>query len=451
MAHLLGEEYTVFAQSLAAEPVAGLRVNTLKVAVADFQRIAPFALRPVGEYEAAGFIIKDNKAGRHPYHAAGLYYLQEPSAMVVASLLRPRPGEWVLDLAAAPGGKSTHLLSLMGDEGLVVANEVEPGRVSALVSNLERWGARQVAITQATPEKLAVIFGAIFDKVLLDAPCSGEALFRRLGGLEWSENIVRACARRQTAILAVAARLVRPGGLLAYSTCAFSPEENERVVARFLAEHLDYELIELPTYPGFADGRPDWVAADLLPAAQREQLRYTVRLWPHRFPGEGQFIALLRRHSGLEEGRDEGMRGYIPKAAQDTWQAFAQAHLSLSFPAERLLLVNDYLSLLPKQALNTRSLKVVRPGLLLGQVRQGYFKPAHSLALALTPAQVNQTVNWAAADPTLAAYLAGRDLDNPGADGWVLVTVDGFALGWGKRAHGRLKNHYPRGLRHPLL
>ncbi|MEW5987700.1 MAG: RsmB/NOP family class I SAM-dependent RNA methyltransferase, partial [Chloroflexota bacterium] len=347
MAHLLGDEYPAFAQSLTTEPVAGLRVNTLKVAVADFQQLVPFALRPVGEYEAAGFIVNDelgmmndevkkhssfilhpSSFGRHPYHAAGLYYLQEPSAMVVASLLRPRPGERVLDLAAAPGGKSTHLLSLMGDEGLLVANEVEPGRVSALVSNLERWGAGQVTITQATPEKLAVIFGAIFDKVLLDAPCSGEALFRRLRGLEWSENIVRACARRQTAILAAAARLVRPGGRLAYSTCAFSPAENERVVARFLAEHPDYELVELPTYPGFADGRPDWVAADLLPAAQGDQLRYTVRLWPHRFPGEGQFIALLRRHSGLEEGRDEGMRGYIPKAAQDTWQAFAQAHLS---------------------------------------------------------------------------------------------------------------------------
>ena len=241
MRHLLGADYDAFAASYEQEAQVGLRVNTLKVNAADFNSIAPFALTPVGAYEPSGFrVTDDSQPGRHPYHAAGLYYMQEPSAMAVAALLDPQPGEWVLDLAAAPGGKATHLIARMGDEGLLVANDVDRARARDLAENLERWGARNVLITNNTPEQLAAHFGAVFDRVLVDAPCSGEGMFRKQGGFAWSETMVLACARRQTAILETAVSLLRPGGVLAYATCTFAPEEDEGVIGRFLAQHPDF-------------------------------------------------------------------------------------------------------------------------------------------------------------------------------------------------------------------
>lgn len=456
MRRLLGEEaYAEFVASYDEPERIGLRVNTLKIRVDDFIRKSPFRLTPVGDYEPAGFLAHGvteqpsrsvERPGSHPYHAAGLYYLQEPSAMVVGSVMRPQPGELVLDLAAAPGGKATHLITLMGDEGLLVANEVNAGRVRYLAENLERWGARNTLITNDTPERLAAAFGPVFDRVLVDAPCSGEGMFRRQGGFDWSEAIVAACARRQTAILDTAADLVRPGGLLAYTTCTFSPEEDEAVVARFLATHADYELVAPPQYAGFAPGRPDWLEPDWLPAGQAEQLRHAVRLWPHRFVGEGHFIALLRRESaGAIRPPAAGQPPRI--SVPPEWRAFAAEHLRGEWPADRLQLVNNRLYLLPARRLAARSLHIIRYGLLLGEVRKGYFRPAHTLALALRRDEVVRTADWTAGSAEIGAYLAGHDLPAPGPDGWVLVTVDGFGLGWGKRVNGRLKNHYPRGLR----
>jgi 16S rRNA C967 or C1407 C5-methylase (RsmB/RsmF family)/NOL1/NOP2/fmu family ribosome biogenesis protein len=456
MEHLLGDEYGAFAQSYEAEERVGLRVNTLKISAADFIKKSPFTLSPVGEHEPAGFLVTDegqrSRPGSHPYHAAGLYYLQEPAAMVVGSLAQPQPGELVLDLAAAPGGKATHLATLMGDRGLLVANDIHAGRVRLLAENLERWGVRQTLITNDTPERLAATFGPIFDKVVLDAPCSGEGMFRRQGEFEWSEAIVAACARRQTAILPAAAALVRPGGLLVYATCTFSPEEDEEVIVRFLGEHEEYELVEPPHYGGFSAGRPEWIRPSLLPAAQQRRLRYSVRLWPHRFPGEGHFIACLRRQETVGQDQPKGyLRLWNPHRPslleQQVWREFVSHTLQISLPEERLHAVNGRLYLLPEGALDTASLKIVRYGLLLGEVRKDYFRPAHTLAMSLSPSEVKATANWAADEAAIRAYLSGHDLSFDGPDGWVLVTVDGYALGWGKRVSGRLKNHYPRGLR----
>ncbi|MCA9969861.1 MAG: RsmB/NOP family class I SAM-dependent RNA methyltransferase, partial [Anaerolineales bacterium] len=266
MRRLLGEEFAAFAASYAQPAHVGLRVNTLKISPADFSSKTPFALEPVGAYEPAGFrVLGDAQPGAHPHHAAGLYYLQEPSAMAVAALLDPQPGERVLDLAAAPGGKATHLIARMADRGLLVANDVDRTRVRDLAENLERWGARNVLITNNTPEQLADHFGAVFDRVLVDAPCSGEGMFRKQGGFDWSEAMVLACARRQTAVLDTAARLVRPGGLLAYATCTFSPEEDEGVVGRFLAAFPDFELQPAPALSGTAPGVPAWLPPDAAP------------------------------------------------------------------------------------------------------------------------------------------------------------------------------------------
>lgn len=237
-------------------------MNTLKLTQEQFHRITPFVLGEQIPWAPSAFLMEgEEKPGKHPYHRAGLYYLQDPSAMSPAELLAPQPGERVLDLAAAPGGKTTHLAALMQGRGLLVANEIKTKRVGHLAQNVERWGAGNVAVTNETPENLADHFGAYFDRVLVDAPCSGEGMFRKDMGAraDWSLEMVQGCAARQGNILRVAGKLVKPGGFLLYSTCTFAPEENEGAIAGFLGEFLDFEVAVLPRYPGFIAGRPDWL------------------------------------------------------------------------------------------------------------------------------------------------------------------------------------------------
>ena len=456
-------EFAAFRAAFDRPTRIGLRVNTLKISVPDFISIAPFSLAPVGDWEPAGFIVTDDsRPGRHPYHDAGLYYLQEPSAMVAAALLAPVPGERVLDLAAAPGGKATHLLSRMAGPpgepvsalrrglnaaGLLVANDVHGGRARLLADNLARWGAVNALVTQAEPEHLAASFGPTFDRVLVDAPCSGEGMLRRGEPVEWSAAIVAACARRQRGILATVPALVRPGGRLLYSTCTFAPEENEAVVANFLAAAPGFSLIEPERYEGFERGRPDWAAA---PPEIAGQLSRAVRLWPHRFPGEGHFLALLSREGEqVDPGETRPIRVVPPSGDHlRAWRAFADASLTVEIPEERIHAHNDRLYLLPPAAMMAvERVRIVRYGLWLGEMLPGRFQPAPDLALALRAADVATTLDLSPDAPQLAAYQAGAEIPQAGADGWVLVAVDGFGLGWAKRAGGRLKNHYPRGWR----
>ncbi|MBK8905714.1 MAG: RsmF rRNA methyltransferase first C-terminal domain-containing protein [Anaerolineaceae bacterium] len=452
MAGLLGEEFAQFARSYEAAPAVGLRVNTLKLSAADFSTLSPFALKAVGPHEPDGFLVTDgSKPGSHPYHAAGLYYLQEPSAMVVGGIVAAQPGELVLDLAAAPGGKATHLAAQMQGRGLLVANDIHTGRARLLAENMTRWGAANILITSAEPEHLAAQFGPIFDRVLVDAPCSGEGMLRKLlfadkqGPFEWSEGMVLACARRQTAVLHTAAGLVKPGGRLVYATCTFAPEENEAVIAQFLGEFPQFELVDPPRFDGFGRGRPSWID----PALADEALEKCVRLWPHQFPGEGHFIAVMQRTD--EEKPAAAVRAAVltPPGKKELaiWRGFAREALRVELAEERLLLANGRLYLLPEAALATGKLHLIRYGLLLGELGKGHFRPDHALALALKPEEAALSANFAADSDEIAAYWQGLDLPSAGPDGWLLVAVDGFVLGWGKRVNGRVKNHYPRGLR----
>ena len=466
MRDLLGPaEYESYAAAFDQSPHVGLRVNTLKISVSDFISIAPFPLAPVGEWEPAGFFVTDeSRPGRYPFHDAGLYYLQEPSAMVAAALLSPASGDLVLDMAAAPGGKATHLASLMGGPapewplsalrrqldapGLLVANDVHAGRARLLADNLARWGAVNALVTADEPARVAAAFGPVFDRVLIDAPCSGEGMIRRRESLEWSAAIVAACARRQHGILATAPGLVRAGGRLLYATCTFAPEEDEQVVAGFLSGQPAFALEDPPRYEGFERGRPGWAGNVGESAAQ---LARAVRLWPHRFPGEGHFLALMQRDAPdhHEEARPVGEFRPQPPTRDELrlWQAFAGAALAVHVPTERLNIHNDRLYLLPMTTLSADSIRIVRYGLLLGEMRRGRFHPAHDLALALLAADVTMPLDFAADDGALAAYIAGSDLPSDGPDGWLLAAVNGYGLGWGKRVGGRVKNHYPHYLR----
>ncbi len=445
MRALLGSEADALLDALARPAVTGLRVNTLKLTPQAFRELVAWELTPV-PWCRSGFIVPEAvQPGKHPLHAAGLYYLQEPSAMAVAETLAPAPGDWVLDLAAAPGGKSTHLASLLGATGLLVSNEVHRARVRALGENLERWGARNAVVTVDTVERLADAWGASFDRVLLDAPCSGEGMFRKSEDAlaMWSEANVARCAARQQELLAAASRLVKPGGTLVYSTCTFAPEENEQVVAEFLAMHPDFDLKPV-ALPGTSPGHPAWVEG----ARPSLELAKTARLWPHRAPGEGHFVAALTRRGGEATRLPLEHPPPIPRNAKALWAAFVTQALRRDPVAHSpLYLRGDNLYALPEHLPKLRGLKVLRAGLWLGTLKKGRFEPSHALALALRAEDAQRTLELSPTDARLLRYLQGDVIEAEGDDGWLLVTVAGFALGWGKRKGGVIKNAYPKGLR----
>lgn len=458
MRALLGAEADAFFAAYDREERAGLRVNLLKLRPEHFQHIARLDLEPVPWCPSGFFVDPAARPGKHPYHAAGLYYLQEPSAMAVVEALQVRAGQRVIDLAAAPGGKATQIAAALEGSGLLIANEIDGGRIKALGENLERWGAANAIITSETPERLADHFGATFDRVLIDAPCSGEGMFRKraIARQEWSREHVAGCAIRQARILEQAIRLVAPGGLLVYSTCTFAPEENEQRIADLLRAHPSWSLVDLPKRHGFESGRPEW-AEPRLPNLGR-----AVRLWPHRVPGEGHFVALLR-----QDGRpdtpppdrwpERGWRSWLHRGAARpspdapsaemlaAWHTFARATLTIDLPDDRLLRRGEQLYLVPDGTPDLDGLRVIRSGLWLGTVRPGRFEPAHALALSLLEDDAQMTLRL---DQQQALrYLHGETIAHPGPDGWLLILVDGWPLGWGRRVGDTVKNFYPKGLR----
>lgn len=447
MQRLLDDEYSAFAESLNAAPKSGLRVNTLKLSPKQFAEMAPFPLGESVPWCDAAFNLPERGAsvspGLHPYHTAGLYYLQDPSAMSPAVLLAPQPGEHVLDLAAAPGGKTTQLAALMQGEGLLVANEIKDKRVGHLAQNMERWGAGNVVITNETPERLADHFGGYFDRVLVDAPCSGEGMFRKDMGarVDWSLEMVEGCAVRQRNILRVAARLVRPGGFLLYSTCTFAPEEDEAVVNELISGQGQFDVVALKQFPGFMPGRPDWVDD---PSAS-STLAGAVRLFPHRLDGEGHFACLLQKKDGTQrEGPRELKRVRLSKEFWGLWQEFAKETLTVDLTEERLRVAGERLYFVPEETPDFGRLRVIHQGVWLGTFKKGRFEPAHPLALFLKPGEAKNTLDLSPDGRELAAYLRGESLECV-AKGWTLVTVAGFGIGWGKGVQGTLKNHFPRG------
>ena len=355
--------------------------------------------------------------------------------MTPASRLPIEPGERVLDLCAAPGGKATELNARLSGTGLLVANDISNARAKALLRNLELFGSENVLVTNETPAGLADVFPGFFDKILVDAPCSGEGMFRKEEAAvnDWSDATVAMCAARQTEILSSAARMLKPGGRIVYSTCTFSPEENEGVVSRFLHEHPDFSVAEVKA-PWFAPGRPDWISD---PA---EGLDRTFRLWPHRLRGEGHFAAVLSHDvRGGGETPAPQRAGNLPSPVR----CFLEEN-GIRLPDGMPISFGETYFWAPRELPALDGLHVLRAGLELGEVRKGRFLPAHALALWLK--EFPQSVALSAESAELAAYLRGETLRRPLA-GWTLVRVDDYSLGWAYGADGVLKNHYPKGLR----
>ena len=396
-----------------------LRVNPMRRGF-----VLPWTLEPVPWCPTGYYVPEGLRPGVSPLHDAGAYYLQEASAMAVAEAAGVEPGMKVVDLCAAPGGKAGQMGAKLGDTGFLLANEIMPDRARLLSSQLERLGLTQIAVTNERPDRLADHFGAVFDRVLVDAPCSGEGMFRKDPGAAdaWEPASNGSCAHRQRLILESAARMVKPGGWLIYSTCTFSVMENEDNAAWFLESHPDFEPLELDL--------PGW-----MPGIHGE--RHCARLWPHLSRGEGHFAARFRRVGG-EEG-DWLMTKKTPreKGADNFWRDTMEGPVP-----ENTALQGGFIWQLPRENPSWGKLKLVRAGIPLGKLAKAYFHPHHSLAMA---GKARKTVElWN--DPRLPAYLAGEEIPCDGA-GWAQVTVMGCPLGWGKISQGRMKNHLPAGLR----
>ena len=442
MRDLLGNEYDAFCEALAAPDTHALRINTVKADHATVLPHLPFTPTPLS-YLNEGFLIPDGeRAGLHPFHHAGAYYIQDPSAMAtVAAIPFPLSGMRVLDLCAAPGGKSTQLAAAIGEGGLLISNEIVASRARILLSNVERMGLKNTVVMNTDPPAIRTLFDRYFDLVVVDAPCSGEGMLRKYPAAaeEWSEAGVAAAAARSRLILDDAAATVREGGHLLFSTCTFSEEENEDAVTAFLARHPDFALV--PPSPAVTAVTADGIYR----AGRPQEITLTRRFYPHLAPGEGQYIALMQRTAG-------GTGGVLYREAptrQDRraeGEARAAIEAICPLPEGRLHLAGDDLYLLPEGFLLPPR-AVVRAGVALLTRAGKQYLPHHHAAAALGK-RFHSTLDLAPDDPRLAAYLHGEEIEaSAGSAGFTAVTVAGVPLGLAKCTQGRAKNHYPKGLR----
>lgn len=507
MQELLGEEYKQYMESFSQSSYTAFRINTNKVSAERWKEINPFSTAEVAWTEKGFYYdAKKDIPAKHPYYFAGLYYIQEPSAMIPAMLLPVAPGDRVLDLCAAPGGKATELGAKLKGTGLLVANDISVSRTMALAKNLQMAGIGNAVVTAGSPEKLAEIFTGYFDKILIDAPCSGEGMFRREPRMikDWLEKGPEYYSVVQKQILSQAYRMLKPGGGLVYSTCTFSVTEDEKVVQWLLKQYPDMEICPVERKEGFSEGRPDLVENGL------PQLKHCVRIFPHRAMGEGHFAVLLRKKGQADRksaaGKEEGLKAQIGEEAQPSkaaaWseaairrecqKAFAGmpegerfaagkvrrkdkrplpgkqdrgrgAFTGLDATAKktmedflcrlplaygRLVLQGNTVSLLPDMEREISGLRIIYQGLLLCEWKHKLVF-SHQLALTLKAGDFGQVLNLSAEDERTLRYLKGETISiGEGYSGNVLVCVDGFGLGWGQgNGKGTLKNKYYSGWR----
>lgn len=423
---LLGAEAPAFLASFEEEAVSGFRVNPLKENQQAFDNAIPDT--PWSYYGKV--------SGKSPQHVTGLVYSQEPAAQVVGQIAAPEKGMKVLDLAAAPGGKSTHLLSYLDNTGLLVSNEISTKRAKILVENIERFGARNVLVTNESAERLARVFPAYFDMIVLDAPCSGEGMFRKDSDAMqyWNKEYPAQCASLQRDILESALEMLAPNGQLVYSTCTWSPEENEHIVA-WLLEEFDLELIDLPEVAGTSRGIG---------------FSETLRMYPHHFQGEGQFVAKFRLKEDRRVPKFKPAKSNLNREQVQLWKEFAQQHLTVELSGI-LQAFGDQLYLLPNGLPDVSKLKIARNGFHLGTFKKKRFEPSFALGLALHSHEVTKRVDISEED--FQQYVAGNtvsvssDLPN----GWYQIAVQGNGLGFGKIVSGTLKNAFPKGLRFQII
>ena len=492
MKKLLGSEYEEFLASYDRPRNFGLRVNVDKISSEEFEKIAPFHLTKIPWTENGYYYEEQDMPARHPFYYAGMYYLQEPSAMTPASRLVSQPGDKVLDLCAAPGGKATELGARLHGKGVLVANDISASRAKALLKNIEVFGIRNSFVVNEVPAKLAENFPEFFDKILVDAPCSGEGMFRKDPAVAkvWDGNKPFECAKQQKEIITRAAQMLAPGGDMLYSTCTFSPEENEQVIQFLLDSRDDMEIREIQPYEGFAPGRPDvayegWDREDSDNSKMgTPDLKKCVRIWPHKMAGEGHFLALLHKRAagdGLAkeqnyekvlgntavQGTISDIKGIGKPETKALTEFFADVSMEMNWKQVEVRKGQVYLV---PEALGTRKgLVFLRNGLYLGEIRKDRFEPSQSFAMALKKEEYTAVIDLDYSDVRVEKYLRGETLEVDDIvehnlqeaekmsdtksmkkrleKGWQLVCVNGYPLGWGKLVNGTLKNKYHAGWR----
>lgn len=431
MQKLLSEEYPQYMDSFEESRYFGLRVNPLKLGAKEFEKKDTFSLTPVPWCKEGFYYSGEERPAKHPYYHAGLYYLQEPSAMSPGAVLPVEPGERVLDICAAPGGKSTQLGARLQGEGLLVANDISAGRAKALLKNIELFGIRNSVVMSEPPERLKERFPNFFDKILIDAPCSGEGMFRKEPDMvkSWNEDMLAFCQKEQGKILEACAGMLRPGGMILYSTCTFGVEENEKSIADFLDRHEEFTLVPIEKKYGFSPGTGE--------------LPQCARLYPHKIKGEGHFIALMQKEG---EGKQVSFPEEIGEKEKDisSFIDFEKEVLKIKLSGT-FKIFGDSLYLLPVGMPTMKGLRVLRTGWQLGMIKKGRFEPSQAFAMGLSKEEVSNVEDFSLEDGQVIRYLKGETVEADGKDGWTLVCVDGFPLGWAKRQGGRLKNKYAVG------
>ena len=459
MKEILGEDYEAFLAGFDGQRQYGLRVNTLKMNLEEFERIAPFHLKKVPWISNGYFYEAEDVPAKHPFYSAGLYYLQEPSAMTPASRLKVQPGERVLDLCAAPGGKATELGAALQGEGLLVANDINTARARALLRNLELFGISNSFVTNEPPHVLAERFPEFFHKIMVDAPCSGEGMFRKNPAVvdSWQEKGPEYFSKLQREIIVQAADMLLPGGMMFYSTCTFSPLENEKTITHLLKERPDMEVIPMEDYEGFAEGLTSYRGEVF-----DESCKLCRRIWPHKMSGEGHFMALLHKKNGTQQQvqqtvsqssiwweKCKGLNKEQKAAAEDFF-----SHVNIAYDEKRIDVRGDNLYYLPAPKYDGRGLHFLRNGLFMGEFKKKRFEPSQPFALALHAQDFDQVLDFPADDERLSRYLRGETLDvsdliagEKKRKGWQLVMAAGHPLGFGKLVNNNLKNKYPAGWR----
>ena len=439
MKQLLGEEeFALYEDSFRRDAVRAFRVNTQKISVEDFVSVADFPLEKI-PYVQTGFYLGQEKIGNHPFHHAGMLYVQDPGAMATAECLDIEPDWWLLDLCAAPGGKSSQLRNKLGEDGVLVSNEIIPSRCKILTGNMERLGFRSTATTCLDPARVAQRFPATFDMIMVDAPCSGEGMFRKDDTAieEWSEENVRHCAQRQKEILSHAAVALRPGGYMVYATCTFSLEENEMMVDAFLQDYPHFELV--PVRQVVRDHTADGIRFAGCKCPNIEEAR---RFYPHKSRGEGQFMAVLHdTRSSVPRPRPVRKQGEkIDPVILD----FLRDTLT-DYDPERVSMYNGN-PVYAAPALPMDKGVAFSCGVTVGEVRKNYIQPHHQFFMAMGT-QFKRRIELAPDSPELERYLHGEEIPADCENGWAVITTAGCTVGGAKVSGGRAKNHYPKGLR----
>ncbi len=442
MKMLIGDEYENFLRSYDTKINQGIRINTLKCRDTDAVAEKLGALGRVEWCSDGYYAEKASLSGNHPYHAAGVFYFQEPSAMSAAEGLPLPENPRILDLCAAPGGKTTHIGARMKNKGLLISNEIIPKRVAVLAENIERMGLTNTIVTSESPSKLSEKFPAFFDGIIVDAPCSGEGMFRKepQAVAEWSVAHTLSCAERQKNILDDAYKMLKTGGYIMYSTCTFSFDENEKIV-QYMVEKYNMEICDIPCLSCLSDGIGSFPGI--------EKCR---RVFPHKQNGEGHFAALLQKAENTPPAEDKKKKRDKKGVGTDNtldsaiklYREFEKKTLKKDVKGE-FTLFGDNLYLLPEK-LDTSGLKILRCGLHLGEIKRNRFEPSHALSHAFQAEDFKNILRLDCDSAEIKKYMHGETIDCD-LNGWCVVCADGYGIGWGKTSGGILKNHYPKGLR----